>query len=243
MRVIKCEQNTAEWLEIRRGKITASRICDVMAILTRASKNGKAGEPAAARINYRIELMAERLTGRVGDHYVTPEMEWGHEHEGRARDAYEIAHDVMASKVGFILHPTLDYSGSSPDSLVGADGGLEIKCPKSETHLKWMMADEVPEEHRDQMQYNMLCGERDWWDFMSYDPRQPEGLRIFIKRLMRDNERIADIENNVIGLNDEIEEAMSKLGARIVHLPSPPVDTRSDFDQLIAMIDAQELVP
>jgi predicted phage-related endonuclease len=214
-----------------------------MAVLTRASKNGKAGDPGAARIKYRIELMSERLTGRVTDRYVSPEMDWGREYEGRARDAYEIANGVMVQKVGFLLHPTLDYAGASPDSLVGNDGGLEIKCPKSETHIAWMEDDVVPEEHRDQMQKNMLCGERDWWDFMSYDPRQPEGLRIFIKRLMRDEERIAEIEKNVIILNGEIEEAVARLRTRIIHRPAPPVDTRSEYEQLMAMMDAQELIP
>lgn len=246
MRVIKCEQNTAEWLEIRRGRITASRICDVMAVLTRKSKNGVAGDPAAARINYRVELMAERLTGRVADHYVSPAMEWGHEHEGRARDAYEIANGVWTEKVGFILHPTLDFAGASPDSLVGNDGGLEIKCPESTTHLKWMMADEVPEEHRDQMYKNMLCGERQWWDFMSFDPRQKEGLRIFIKRLERDEERIAAIEEQVISLNEEVEMAIARLSGRILPLPVTrelPVDTRTDLEQLNDMMDAMEIVP
>lgn len=243
MRVIKCEQNTAEWLEIRRGKITASRICDVMAVLTRASKNGKAGEPAAARIKYGIEIMSERLTGRVGDHYVTPEMEWGHDQEPFARTAYEIACKVITEQVGFILHPTLDFAGSSPDSLVGKSGGLEIKCPKSETHIKWLMADEVPEEHRDQMQTNMLCGEREWWDFMSYDPRQPEGLRAFIKRLQRDNERIALIEENIIGLNDEVEAAIAKLSPRIIRRPAAPIDTRPAFEQCMEMVDRMELIP
>jgi putative phage-type endonuclease len=243
MRVIKCEQNTAEWLEIRRGKITASRICDVMAVLTRKSKNGVAGEPAAARIKYRTELMAERTTGRVPDHFVTPAMAWGHEYEGRARDAYEIAAGVMVEKVGFILHPTLDFAGASPDSLVGNNGGLEIKCPLMTTHLEWMEAGVVPEEHRDQMQFNMLCAEREWWDFMSFDPRQQEGGKVFVRRLERDEKRIAEIEEQVVSLHADVDRVIEAMGLSVYSPPARVVDTRSDYDQLMAMIDQQEMVP
>jgi putative phage-type endonuclease len=232
MRVIKCEQNTAEWLEIRRGKITASRICDVMAVLTRKSKNGGPGDPGADRISYRRELVAERMTGTVADHVVTAPMAWGREYEGRARDAYEIAAGVMVEKVGFILHPTHDNSGSSPDSIVGKDGGLEIKCPLSSTHIKWMEEDVVPEEHRDQCYFNMLCGERDWWDFMSFDPRQQEGAKIFLKRLPRDEKRIAEIEEQVFRLDEEVYGSIERIGGHLYIAPihrSPPVDTRTDL--------------
>ena len=242
MRVIHCEQNTAEWLEIRRGKITASRICDVMAVLTRKSKNGAPGEAAAGRITYRRELVAERTTGRVPDHFVSPAMAWGHEYEGRARDAYEIAAGVMVEKVGFILHPFLDCAGASPDSLVGKDGGLEIKCPLSTTHITWMEDDVVPEEHRDQMYMNMLCGERAWWDFMSFDPRQIE-RKIFIKRLERDDQRIAEIEEQVASLDSEVAAVIERLGLRVYNPPARVVDTRSAEEQCEALADLMEIVP
>jgi len=242
MRVIHCEQNTAEWLEIRRGKITASRICDVMAVLTKASKNGKAGDPGAARITYRRELVAERTTGRVPDHFVSPAMAWGHEYEGRARDAYEFAAGVMVDQVGFILHPAFDFAGASPDSLVGNDGGLEIKCPLSTTHIRWMEDDVVPEEHRDQMYMNMLCGERQWWDFLSFDPRQQE-RKIFVKRLERNEQRISEIEEQVLALDAEVTAVINKLGLRVYVPPARFIDTRTDLEQLEAMIDQQELVP
>lgn len=236
MRIVECEQGTAQWLDIRRGKITASRIADVMDFL-------KKGGEGASRRNYRTELLAERLSGRGEDHYVSAEMEWGTEFEPQARAAYEIANDVMVAQIGFVLHPVFDFAGSSPDGLVGDDGYAEFKCPKTTTHLKWLQAGVVPEEHRDQCLFNMRCEERSWADFVSYDPRLPDGLRIFVARMERDDKRIADIDAEVERFNEEVQAVQSQLSSRIVVRPKPPVDTRSDLDQLMAMIDAQELVP
>lgn len=236
MRVVNCQQGSAQWLDVRRGKITASRIADVMDRL-------KKGGEGASRRNYRTELLAERLSGRSEEHYVSPEMDWGSEFEPHARAAYEIANDVMVDTVGFILHSKMDFAGASPDGLVGSDGGLEIKCPKTTTHLKWLQAGTVPEEHQAQCLWNMACAERSWWDFMSYDPRMPEGLRIFIVRMDRDEARISEIEHEVERFNEEVEFTVSRLRKKVIERPVPPVDTRSDFDQLMAMIDAQEMTP
>jgi hypothetical protein len=170
-------------------------------------------------------------------------MEWGNECEPFARAAYEIGCDVMADSVGFILHPTFDYSGASPDSLIGTDGGLEVKCPKTTTHIKWMQAGGVPEEHQAQCLWNMACAGRAWWDFVSYDPRLPDGLKIFIVRMDRDDARIAEIEAEVIQFNQEVVFAVSHLRKRVIERPAPPVDTRSEYEQLMAMMDAQELIP
>jgi putative phage-type endonuclease len=239
MRIVKCQQGTAEWLKARCGKITASRVADVLATL-------KKGGEGADRRNYRIELLAERLSGRTEDHYVSPEMAWGSEFEPIARTAYEIATGEMVDTVGFLLHPIFDFAGGSPDGLVGEDGGIELKCPKTTTHIKWMSGGGVPEEHQAQCLWNMACAERSWWDFISYDPRLPDGLKIFIVRMERDESRIKLIEDEVSRFNDEVEEAASGLRKRVtVAPPAPPpvVDTRSDFDQLMAMMDDQELIP
>jgi putative phage-type endonuclease len=236
MREIVCDQGSAQWLEIRRGKITASRIADVMDFL-------KKGGEGASRRNYRTELLAERLSGRSEEHYVSPEMEWGSEFEPHARAAYEIANDVMVDQVGFILHPTFDYAGSSPDGLVGTDGYVEFKCPKTTTHLKWMMAGIVPPEHQEQCLWNMLCADRQWADFVSYDPRLPDGLKISAVRMQRDDERIAAIEAEVARFNDEVEAVRTQLSERIIKRPAPPIDTRTPLEQLEALMDAQELIP
>lgn len=239
MRVIKCAQGSAEWLDIRRGKITASRIADVLSVL-------KKGGEGADRRNYRIEQIAERLSGRSEDHYVSLEMEWGMEFESVARSAYEIATESIVDTVGFVLHPIFDFAGSSPDGLVNENGILEIKCPKTTTHLKWMLAGGVPEEHQAQCLWNMACCDRKWADFVSYDPRLPEGLKIFIARMERDDERIAVIEADVSKFNDEIEKEMSRLRERIkISAPAPgpvfdgthPLDmSQEDFDSIFGEI-------
>jgi hypothetical protein len=203
----------------------------------------KKGGEGADRRNYRIEQIAERLSGRSEDHYVSPEMEWGSEFEPIARSAYEIATESMVDTVGFVLHPTFDFAGSSPDGLVGKDGGIELKCPKTTTHLKWLMAGEVPEEHQAQCLWNMVCCERSWWDFMSFDPRLPEGLKVFIVRMERDEEKIVAIEADVARFNDEVEAAIAQLGGRRKERPEPPVDTRTPLEQVNAMMDEMELVP
>lgn len=244
MRIIPCEQGTAEWLDVRCGKITASRICDVMAVLVKASKNGKAGDAAGTAIGYSIELIAERMSGRTAEHYVSPEMKWGRVMEEAARTEYEMEYGVLAQTVGFILHPTEDFTGASPDSLIGDDGGIEIKCPKTETHIRWRMEGIVPKEHRDQMHWNMACAERSWWDFVSYDPRIP-GLELFVVRMQRDDQRIAEIEQRVAKFNSTVEEMIAELSKFMKKLPAKAVfiDTRTDLEQLYAMIDAQELTP
>jgi putative phage-type endonuclease len=236
MRVIKCDQGTAQWLDVKRGKISASRIAEVMDYL-------KKGGEGASRRNYRTEILAERLSGRSEDHYVSPEMEWGTEFEPQARAAYEIANDVMVDQVGFVLHPEFDFAGSSPDGLVGTDGYVEFKCPKTTTHLKWMQAGIVPEEHQEQCLFNMRCEERGWADFVSFDPRLPEGLRIFVARMDRDDKRIAAIDDEVSRFHEEVEAVRMQLSAKIILRQSHPVDTRSDFEQLMEMIDNAELVP
>lgn len=236
MREIVAEQGSAEWLQCRVGMVTASRISDAISFLKR-------GGESAARRDYRLDLIAERLSGRSENHYVSPEMEFGIENEPYARAAYEIGCGVMVDQVGFVLHPTLDFTGGSPDGLVGEDGLIEIKCGKTTTHLKWMQAGVVPEEHQDQILWNLCCTERKWADFISFDPRMPEGLRIFIVRMERDEARIAEMETLITQFNDEVEFFCKGLRKRVVQAPAPPVDTRSDFDQLMAMIDSQELVP
>lgn len=207
MRIVNVKQGSPEWLKVRVGRITASRMGDVVA------KRQKGSEELARRRDYRMELVCERLTGRAADHYVSPDMDRGTEREPHARAAYEIAMGAIVDEVGFILHPNMDFSGASPDSLVDSDGGLEIKAPKTATHLEWMEAGVVPEEHRPQMYWNMACSGRDWWDFLSFDDRLPSGLRIFCCRLQRDDKIIAGMEYEAVQFNTEIEDKCRALNA------------------------------
>lgn len=204
MRVIKCEQGTPEWLSARCGLITASRMADVSSYLKKGGKSQK-------RVDYRIELMAERLTRRATEYFVSTEMKWGTENEPAARSAYEVENGVLLDRVGFALHPTMDFSGASPDGLSGKDGGAEFKCPKSTTHLEYMMAGVVPEAYIPQMMWEMVCCERQWMDFVSFDPRMPDDMQLFIVRLPRDEAKIAEMEAEVIKFEAEILEQMQKL--------------------------------
>jgi hypothetical protein len=195
-------------------------MCDVMATLKR-------GGEAASRRDYRAELIAERLTGGAEDHYVSKEMKFGTEQEPFARTAYEIVTENIVDQVGFIFHPRLDFAGASPDGLIGEDGGLELKCPKTTTHLAYMIAGTVPKEYQDQMLWNMACAEREWWDFASYDPRMPEKLRIFIVRMPRDEARIDEIEREALRLNSEIQYICAQLG---IEADLPPIEAFTEVD-------------
>lgn len=232
MRELLCDQGSAQWLQLRVGKITASRMADVMATL-------KKGGEGADRRNYRIELMTERITERANEHYISRDMERGTELEPDARSSYELAQQVMVDTAGFVLHPTMDYLGASPDGLVGNDGGMEIKCPRDTTHVRWLTEGTVPMEHRPQMYTNMLCCEREWWDFCSFSPF----FKPFIVRLMRDEAEIQKIEAEAEQFNREVEQGVKWLEPWILPKLVPEVDPRSDFEQLMAMIDAQEMTP
>jgi hypothetical protein len=205
VRFVDCEQNSAKWISARTGRITASRICDLMATLKR-------GGEAASRRDYRAELIAARLTGKAESRYVSKEMRYGSEQEPFARTAYEIRSENIVDQVGFVFHPRLDFSGASPDGLIREDGGVELKCPKTTTHLAYMAAGTVPTEYEDQLLWNMACSEREWWDFVSFDPRLPEKLRLFIVRIPRDEARIGEIERGVMTLNNEIDTVCEQLG-------------------------------
>lgn len=199
------KQGSAQWLKLRIGKITGSRIKDVMAYL----KSGK-GE-MVARANYRTELIAEILSGRAQEHFISNAMQWGVEQEQYARAAYEVSKGLIVDQTGFVVHPTMHFAGGSPDGLIGDDGGVEIKCPEITTHIKWMLAGQVPEEHREQMVFYMAITGRKWWDFVSFDPRLPEKFQVFCVRLERDDARIAEIETEVRKFRGEIEEAIAKM--------------------------------
>ena len=196
-------QGSAEWKALRAGKVTASRIADMMA----KTKSGW----GASRANYAAQLVAERLTGEVAESYTNAAMQWGTDHEADARVAYEFRTDASVVEIGFVEHPTIPMTGASPDGLVGDDGMVEIKCPNTATHIEWAVAGKVPPEHRLQMQFCMLCTRRDWWDFVSFDPRMPEGQQLFIRRLYRDEKVINELIDAVLELDGEVEYTVADL--------------------------------
>jgi putative phage-type endonuclease len=157
-------QGTPEWHAVRAGKATASRISDIMAVI-------KSGE-AAVRKNYRAELVCQRMTGIVEAGYVSPEMQWGTDHESDARHAYAYPRGLTVTPVGFVDHPDIAMSGASPDGLVGDDGLVEIKCPNTATHIETLLGKAVPQKYGQQIQWQLACTGRLWCDFVSFDPRR-----------------------------------------------------------------------
>jgi len=198
-------QGSDEWKALRLGKVTASRVSDVVA----KTKSGF----STSRANYAAQLIAERLTGTVAESFTNAAMQHGTETEPEARSAYEFYQGVTVAEIAFVPHPKIDQAGCSPDGLVDADGLVEIKCPNTATHLETLLGQAVPGKYIAQMQFQMACTERQWCDFVSYDPRMPENMRLFIKRVMRDQARIADLETEVAAFLLEMAVKLSQLNS------------------------------
>lgn len=196
-------QGSPEWLQVRLGKVTASRVADVVA----KTKSGY----SASRANYLAQLVAERLTGTPADSFTNAAMQWGTATEPEARAAYEWHTGVTVETIGFVDHPLIGMSGASPDGLVGMDGLIEIKCPNTATHIETLLGQRVPAKYETQMLWQMTCTNRDWCDFVSYDPRLPAPMNLFIKRVMRDAVRIAELESEVSVFLTELDETVKKL--------------------------------
>ena len=201
------EQGSPEWLAARVGRVTASRIADVMA-------KGKGGE-AQTRLNYKWQLVAEVMTGQSQeDRFFSQAMAWGVEQEPFARAAYEIQTGGLVENVGLVAHPSIPRCAASPDGLVGLDGLLEIKCPKTPTHLEYMEKGAIPGHYQLQMLWQMACTGRQWVDFATFDPRLPEELQLFVMRFPRDQTRIDAIEAEVQKFWNEIDEIIETLRKR-----------------------------
>lgn len=197
------EQGSGEWLRQRCGRVTASRIADIVA----KTKSG----PSASRATYMAQLIAERLTGSVTETFVTPAMQHGIAMEDEAASAYEFYASATLERVGFVDHPTIPMTGASPDRLVGSDGLCEIKCPNTHTHIETLLGRSVPGKYVHQMHWQMECAGRQWCDFVSYDPRLPEDLRLFVKRVERDDVAIGELQAAVRDFISEIEERIVNL--------------------------------
>lgn len=206
-------QGSQEWHQLRAGKVTASRIADMMA----RTKTGY----GASRANYMAQLLAERLTGVVEDSYTNAAMQWGLDTEPFARSAYEFYQDAVVDAAEFVAHPMIPMSGASPDGLVGDDGLVEIKCPNTATHIDTLLGGSVPGKYVMQMQWQMACTNRAWCDFVSFDPRMPEEHRLFVRRIMRDNSEIANLETEVRTFLAEIDGKIAALNNRASPLAEP----------------------
>ena len=197
------EQRTDEWFEARLGKVTASRIYDVLS----KTKSGY----SATRKNYMAQLLCERLTGNREEGFKTAAMQRGNDIEPKARARYMLETGELVEETGFINHPTINMSGASPDGLVGEDGLIEIKCPNTATHLEFLRTKTPKPEYLLQMLWQMACTGRKWCDFVSYDDRVPEHLSFQMVRINRDDERIKEIEEEVQKFLHELDEQIDEL--------------------------------
>jgi putative phage-type endonuclease len=204
-------QGTKEWKALRCGKVTASRIADV----TAKARSGSG--PSATRENYMAELMVERLTGVPTEGgFKSAEMRWGNEKEAEARELYEFRSVEPVQRVAFIDHPRIPMAGCSPDLLVGRRGLAEFKAPLTKTHVAWLRSDEAPAEYRKQQQWQLACcPDREWCDFVSYDPRLPLEMREFRKRVYRDEALIAELEREVVNFIAELERRIAELRSTV----------------------------
>jgi putative phage-type endonuclease len=197
------EQRTEEWFAARLGKVTASRVGDVMA----KTKSGY----SASRANYMAQLVVERMTGKAPESFTNSAMQWGTDTEPLARAAYEAHNNVMVDEVGFIDHPTIPMSGASPDGLIGEHGMLEIKCPNTATHIETLLTNKIDEKYILQMQWQMACTGRQWCDFVSFDPRMETELQLKIIPIKRNVELISEIEF-------EINVFLNELSLKVIAL-------------------------
>jgi putative phage-type endonuclease len=197
------EQRTEEWFAARIGRVTASRVAEVVA----KTKTGY----GASRANYMAELICERLTGTKGESFVNSAMQHGIDTEPQARAAYEAQSGSLVGEVGFVLHTSISEAGASPDGFVDEDGLVEIKCPQTATHMDTLLSENVPAKYVTQMQWQMACTGRKWCDFVSYDPRLPEKMQLFVKRVPRDDAYIELLEKEVSMFIAEMIDKLEKL--------------------------------
>jgi len=209
-------QGSAAWLAARRGRVTASRLGDLMAA-------GRDGKPAASRRAYLLDLVVERLTGAAVERYVSAAMQHGIDHEGEARTAYEWMTDLAVEPVGFVPHPAIPAFGASPDGLVGEDGLIEIKCPTTATHLGTLLGEPIDRRYVLQMHGQMACTGRAWCDFVSFDPRLPSPYDVRILRVVRDEALVAEIEAAVRAFADEMEATLARLAQACGVGPEAPM--------------------
>jgi len=197
MMMLQLEQGTQEWLDIRKGVITASRFKDVVT-------PAKAEKSKSAK-SYMYELLAEKM-GATIDSFKSSAMERGNELEPEARSTFEFLTDLKVKEVGFVLHDN-GLIGVSPDGLIGEDGGLEIKCPLAKTHIKYLIDGVLPLEYKPQVMGNLWVTERKYWYFMSYHPELPP----FILRVERDEKYIKKLSDGLLAFADDVQVEYEKL--------------------------------
>lgn len=217
MIVHNVQQGSDAWKQLRLGKVTASRVADIMA----KTKTGW----GASRANYLSELVTERLTNQPYEQFTNAAMAWGTEQEPNARSLYALVKDVDVETVGIVQHPDIDEFLASPDGLVGDDGLIEIKCPNTSTALDYLMTETIPQKYILQMTAQLMCSGRSWCDFVSYDPRLPSEMQLFVKRFHRPDDKVLSEYLDLIKVFlVEVDTAVSELRSKYTKKEQPNND-------------------
>ena len=191
-----CEQGSDEWLAMRLGKVTASRVSDVIS-------KGRGKAPSKSAETYMMELIAEKLTGQSKPFFENDAMRWGTETEPQARACYEVSEGFITVKeVAFVEYN--EQIGISPDGLVGDDGLLEIKCPNTTTQIKRALSDDYSADYKAQIQMQLWVTEREWCDFVSFDPRLDCKVGYLEQRVFRDEEYIDEMKAKVLAFVEKM---------------------------------------
>ena len=213
MPVIEVQQQSIDWLQMRIGMVTASRVGDVVG-RNKPKKGQDIGEYSKARYNYLLEVVAERLTGLSATRFVTPWMEEGNEQEPYARAAYELTQEDEVLPGAFAIHPQNKWFGASVDARVGDKKGAEFKCLKAENHIEIIRDGVIPLDRQPQLLAEMACYELESIDFVSYCGRMPKPLQLFVRTMHRDDKLIAMMESEVWSFLEEVAAMLLKLGEK-----------------------------
>jgi hypothetical protein len=199
MIISTAEQGSPEWFQSRLGRATGSHFSDVLA-------KGKSGE-ATTRANYRVKLAIELATGELcdEDNFTSKAMNDGVEREPIAKGLYSFANGEDVEEVGFCMHDTI-MCGVSPDGLVGSNGLIEIKCPTKRVHYDYILRGNEPPEYRAQIMGQLWVMEREWCDFVSFNPAFPENARLNIKRVYRDEAYISTLKSEIEKFMEEVQQ-------------------------------------
>jgi len=197
------EQRTDEWFAARLGKVTASRVADVLAT--------RKGMESTVRAKYKLQLATERLTGQKANNFINQAMQDGIDREPIAKDIYSHVIEKDILDVGFIDHPTIQMAGASPDGLIDDDSILEVKCPIETTHTQYLLDKKFPVKYKPQVQFQLAATGRDYCHFVSYNPNFEPKLQLMIVKEYRDDKYIAEIEAKIKEFLDEVQGMINQL--------------------------------
>lgn len=206
MIILDVEQGSQEWLEARAGSLGASQVADALA----RTKTGW----GASRKNLHAQLVVERITGRPTEGYCSPAMQWGKDNEAQARAMYCFASGNAVHEIGLARHPSIEGTHASPDGLIDPEGCLEIKCPNSATHIETLTGSPIADRYIKQMQWQMEICDRQWCDFVSFDPRVPEEMQLHVQRVERDEGFIDTMRAEIAEFIGEVDKTVADLRAR-----------------------------